>query len=71
MALSATAPVALLYLLKASVRSGMDSLEPCILVEKLTGGNKNEGGASVDDTSGARQDVCGTVLNGLVDTPVE
>jgi hypothetical protein len=37
----------------------------------LTGGDEDEGGSSVDNTSSGREDGSCTVLDGLVDTPVE
>ena len=35
----------------------------------LTGGDEDQGGSSVDDTSSGREDGSCTVLDGLVDTP--
>jgi hypothetical protein len=38
---------------------------------EITGGEQDKGGSGVDDTSSAREDRSRTVLDGLVDTPVE
>jgi hypothetical protein len=69
--MSRTAPVANLYLLNASVRA--TSFCARHLSRRnwpLTGGEQDQGGSGVDNTGRGREDCGGTVLNGLVDTPV-
>jgi hypothetical protein len=71
-ALSRTAPVADLYLLNASVRVTSVCARDLVRRDrKLTGGEQDQGRSGVDNASSAREDRSRTVLDGLVDAPVE